>query len=102
MTLAEALGLLAALCGAIGALLLVRPLFILLDQREGLDALVQVLDGDLAPEEFRKYFGDARALLAACVFAGRRGWKRWAYAGTGALVASLLLTVAQAAASLLR
>jgi hypothetical protein len=78
MTMADWLGWLASCFSTVGALLLVRPLFILLDQREGLDALVQELDANHAPEEFRRYFAEARALLAASVFAGRRTWKRWA------------------------
>jgi hypothetical protein len=86
----------AAFLGTGGALMLVRPLFILLRTREALESLVYALDLDLAPDDLKSKFAEARTRLTARVFARRKNWKIWAYAGLALLLAALVLLCLQA------
>lgn len=87
---ADWFGWIAGALGLIGALLLARPLFILLSHREALDALVYSLDVETPPDELKSQFIGARKILAAKVFAGRETWKRWAYPAVGVLLLAIV------------
>jgi hypothetical protein len=88
-------GWLSAAFGLLGALLLTRPLFLLLGHREALDALVQALDAEIAPDDLKQHFSEARKIAAAKLYAGRRSWKRWAYPGVALLVLAAVPLVLQ-------
>jgi hypothetical protein len=92
---AEWYGWAAGVLGTAGALMLVRPLFILLRQREALETLVYALDARLAPDDLKLKVQAAREEFARSVFAGRKRWKAWAYAGLGFLAAAIAPLVLQ-------
>jgi hypothetical protein len=87
----------AALLATAGSLALIRPLFFLLQHREALETLIYALDSELAPEELKKAVEKARKSASAKVFAGRKKWKPWAYAGLASLALSLVPLFLQAA-----
>jgi hypothetical protein len=91
----DILGWWSAFIGAFGAILLVRPLFILLQFREALESLVYALDKNLTPEDLRDQLMEARQKLAAEIFSKRKTWKRWAWAGLTFLCVAILILLAQ-------
>ncbi len=91
----DALGWCSAFFATAGSILLVRPLFILLQFREALESIVYALDENLTPEDLRDQLMAARKRLAAEIFSKRKTWKRWAWAGLVLLGVAMLLLLVQ-------
>ena len=81
-------GWIAASLAWAGALLVLRPLFILLRHREALDMLVYSSEVKTPPEELKADFIEARKVLAQKVFEGRDRWKPWAWSALAVLAAA--------------
>jgi hypothetical protein len=84
--LADWWGWLAGATGIVGSLLLVRPLFLLLQQREALEAIGYALDLDLLKPDLHADVKEARRIFATEIYRRRHRWKAWVYAGIGFLV----------------
>lgn len=83
-------GYVASVLAWSGALLVLRPLFILLRHREALDMLVYKCEIQTPPDELKADFLDARKILAEKVFAGRDRWKPWAWSALVVLAAAAI------------
>ncbi len=86
----------AGVAGAVGALLLVRPLFVLLRQREAIETIAHGNTLQAIPPAFKARLDRADKLLKTTAFDGREGWKPWAYGGAVSLAAGLFLLLLQA------
>jgi hypothetical protein len=95
-------GWFAGVVGIVGSLLLVKPLFLLLRHREGVEMLVHAMAGGTLDAERQAAFDAAKTHLETSIFAGRHRWKSWAYAGIVALVLALLAGLAQGGCLLVR
>ena len=95
--MADWFGWIAGILGLVGALLLARPLFLLLDKREALETLVYAKSTKKLPADLARKAVRARQAISASVFAARSSWKSWAIPGVVLLFAAFIPLVLQAA-----
>ena len=86
---------LSALSGIIGSLILIRPLFLLLRQREAVDDMGYGIEYDLLSPELASRIKVARRGFANTFHEQRFAWKGWVVAGAIALAISLICVVLQ-------
>jgi hypothetical protein len=86
---------LSAVSGIVGSLLLVRPLFLLLRQREAVDDMGYGIEYDLLSAELAPRIKEARKAFADKIREQRFAWKGWVIAGATALALSLICAIVQ-------
>ena len=86
---------LSAVSGIVGSLVLIRPLFLLLRQRQALDDMAYGIEYDLLSPELAPRIKEARKGIATKLHEQRFAWKRWVVGGAIALGLSLLCAIAQ-------
>ncbi|HEY8696364.1 MAG TPA: hypothetical protein VIM02_02010 [Rhizomicrobium sp.] len=90
-------GLLAAFCGTVAAIILVVPLFILLNERENWQGLDLARQANLpSSPSFQKAQQAATYALLKALYDGRNRWKTWVRIGVTLLVLALTMLLLQA------